>query len=535
MRRWAPWLLLGVGAALRLGYYLSRPSLSIDETMTSLEIGARSFAGLLHPLAYAQTAPPLFLWMVKSCTLIGGMNEYALRIVPLAAGFAVPFVVWHVGRQVLDTSGALLAMAIASFAPTLVQYSVIVKPYMTDAVIALVLAGCTLRVIAHPEAIAGWAWLAVGGLVAAFGSIAAPFFLGGVGAALALGIRPIKGATSGRLAALVLGWGAVYMALYSSLYRPVATSEYMQRFWGGAFPTPTRWAGWELVGRAVIQSLVDRPLPPWVPLPMTALLAAGFVVLARRGGRATAAVFGTPLLAILGASLLHRYPLSARVLVGVTPTVVLCCAAGLVAIGSWYRPLGGAISILVVLVLALVNVTHPYRTPALRPAIRALTQAAAPADPIYISSGAGPAWAFYTTDWSAPDTGYLRQVREWGGQADAPGFHNRASRGRAVTADDGPGLELRRSGRNEIYGFAAGIQWREVSGLTGGTPDPGWARHESERLRSVGSPVWLLIATAYAGSRAALFAAMDSAGGRVDVDSVVGGVERARVRFERTP
>ncbi len=59
MRRPAIWLLFALGAALRLGLYFSRPSLSIDETMTSLEIGARSFAGLLHPLAYAQTAPPL--------------------------------------------------------------------------------------------------------------------------------------------------------------------------------------------------------------------------------------------------------------------------------------------------------------------------------------------------------------------------------------------------------------------------------------------------------------------------------------------
>jgi hypothetical protein len=238
---------------------------------------------------------------------------------------------------------------------------------------------------------------------------------------------------------------------------------------------------------------------------------------------------------ILAASLLHRYPLSARVLLGVAPTVALCCAAGIVIIGSWNRRLAGGLSVLLVVGLALVNVTHPYRTPALRPAIQALTQAASPIDPIYVSSGAVPAWAFYTTDWSSPDTSYLRRVREWSGVPDAPGFHNQAPRGRAVTDSDGPGLELHRFGRLETYGFAPGIQWREVSGLTGRTPDPGWAPHEATRIQTAGSSVWLLLANAYVGSRTGLLAAVDSVGGRIDSDSVVGGVERTRVRFAGSP
>lgn len=535
MRRLAPWILLAAGAALRLGLYVSRPSLSIDEAMTSLEIGARSVVGLLHPLAYAQTAPPLFLWAVKVCTLFGGMNEYALRIVPLLAGLAVPLLVWRVGRRVLDSSGALLALAVAACAPTLVHYSVIVKPYMTDAAIALVLADRALGVLARPEDRATWGWLAFAGFVATLGSIPAAFLLGGVAAAIALGLQPIKGVPAVRLVALAVVWGGAYLALYLALYRPVATSDYMQRFWSGAFWSPARLAGWQLAGRAVMQSLVDRPAPILVIVVVILALAAGFAVLARRGGRAIAALFGAPLFLILGASLLHRYPLSARVLLGVAPSAALCCAAGIAAIGSWNRAIARGASAATVLALVLVNVTHPYRTPALRPAIQDLTRAAAPTDAIYVSSGAVPAWAFYTTDWSSPDTSYLRRVREWAGDPGAAGFHNLAPRGRTVSAGDGPGLTLGRSGRTEIYGFAAGIQWREVSGLTGRTPDPGWAQHEASRIEAAGSTVWLLLATAYADSRTALLAAVDSAGGRVDRDSVAGGVEWARVRFARSP
>ena len=533
MRRRAFWLLFALGATLRLGLYLSRPSLSIDETMTSLEIGARSFAGLLHPLAYEQTAPPLFLWGVKLCILIGGMNEYALRVVPLIAGLLVPYLVWRVGLRVLEPAAALLATGIADAAPTLVQYSVIAKPYMTDAVIALVLAECTLRVLDHPEERGAWAWLGMAGIAAALGSIAAPFLLGGVGVAVFVGLKPRTAGGTGLLAALVGVWGVVFVLLYQSLYRPVATSTYMQVFWSGAFLSPLHIAGWELAGRAVIQSLVTRPIPALVIPPVILVLVLGFTVLARRGGRAPAALLGIPVLAVLIASPLHRYPLSARVLLGVAPTFALCAAAGLAALSRGQRIVGWGFGALVVALLGAVNILHPYRTPALRPAIRTIAAAAA-GDPVYISSGAIPAWALYTTDWSSPDTGYLESIRRWGGLPDAPGFHNLAPRGRAVMETDG-GSDVRRLGRVEILGLAPGIQWREVVGLSGRSPDAGWAATEADRIKQCGPTVWLLLATAYAGTRDSLFAALGIAGGRIEVDTVVGGVERSRVGFAGPP
>ena len=170
MRRPAVWLLLALGAALRLGLYFSRPSLSIDETMTSLEIGVRSFGGLLHVLDYAQTAPPLFLWAVKLCTLIGGMNEFALRAVPLVLGLLVPLYVWRVARRLMPEPFALTAVAFSAVTPALIEYSLTVKPYVGDAFFALLLIDLTLDVLEHPEASGPWWRLAVGGCVAVFSS-----------------------------------------------------------------------------------------------------------------------------------------------------------------------------------------------------------------------------------------------------------------------------------------------------------------------------------------------------------------------------
>ncbi|HEX4634102.1 MAG TPA: hypothetical protein VH163_09725, partial [Gemmatimonadales bacterium] len=55
--------ILVIGAVARLVPYFRRPSLSIDEAMLSLSIASRSLAGLVHPLDYGQTAPPLYLWL----------------------------------------------------------------------------------------------------------------------------------------------------------------------------------------------------------------------------------------------------------------------------------------------------------------------------------------------------------------------------------------------------------------------------------------------------------------------------------------
>jgi hypothetical protein len=520
-------LILVLGAALRLALYLTRPSYSIDETMLGLEIGTRSFARLLHPLDYAQTGPPLFLWGTKLVATVAGMSEYALRAIPLMAGLLLPFLVWRVGRRVVGDDVALVAAAIAALAPTLVQYSVIVKPYITDAVVALALYDSALTVLERPSARVPWVWLAMVGLLAVAGSVPAPILLSGVAAALFLGAPAARWRLLGCLAL----WSAAFVPLYLRLYRPVAASDYMQRFWGASFFTPVHWSGWLLAGRSVVQSLVARPAPVGLVLPIVGLVAGGYWTVARARRRGIAALLAVPVLAVLVASALQRYPLSARLLLGIVPTLILCCAAGVAAVTRWRAVVGLGLGTVTLLALAAVDVTHPYRTPALRPAVLDVARAAA-GEPVYISSGALPAWALYTTDWSAPDTGYLRRVRDWAGQPDAAAFPNAASRRRAVGLTEGDALVERRLGRVEILGLAPGIQWREVTGLSGTAPDSGWAAREATRIREAAAPeVWLILANAYATSTATLVGTLEAQGGIRDRQSLAGGVHVYRFRF----
>ncbi len=535
-RQLLPAAIVMLGAAVRLAFYLSRPSLTIDETTLSLDLGIRSFAQLLHPLASLQTGPVLFLWGVKACIAVGGMNEYTLRLIPLVAGILVPYLVWRVARRILTESGggATIAGALAAFAPALIQYSVTVKPYITDALIALLLVQCTLDLLDRADARA-WLRLGLAGLAAVLGSIPAPFLLAGVVAAALFGVRPLSSRALWWLAACLGVWGAAFLPLYVRLYRPVAASAYMHQFWGPSFFAPGRPEGWWNLGRAVVLSLVGRPAPAAVIVPVAALVAVGLWKLLRRVPRAVGALVGGPLLILLVASSLQRYPLAARLLIVAVPTFAWSLAALSTSAVLQRARVRWAFGAVAVLGLIGVNVTHPYRPAGTRQAADSIIRLVAVGEPIYVASGGIPAWAFYTTDWASPDTSYLQWIERWAGQPGAAAFHNSPPRGNPVGPSEGAELATTRDGRVELLGLAPGIQWQEGRGF--GSPvvaDTGWATREAARIRAAAAPTaWVLVANPYPTTVQALYAALEQVGGTREAEAAVGGVRLVRVRFGR--
>lgn len=528
MRRSAPWLILALGAALRLALYFSRPSLSIDETMTSLEIGRRSFTGLLHVLDSLQTAPPLFLWAVKLCTMIGGMTEYTLRAVPLALGSLVLFYIWRVGRRLLPEPFALMVLLLAAVTPTLIQYSVTVKPYIGDAFFALLLVDLTLDVLQRPAAPGPWWRLAAGGWVAVLMSAPAPFYLAGVFVAL---LR--TGVPRWLPVACVTLWAITLAPLYVFLYRPVAVSAYMQQFWGMSFFSPLAGSGWFHAGAALLQSLDARPAALPAILAASVLLVYGCWAWSHRS-RPVPALCGLPGLAVLVASLAHRYPLSGRLLIFFVPTLLLYVAAAIESVSARYRAAGWILGTLVAVLLAGIDVTHPYRTPATRTATAELERLLGPGEPAYVTSSGSLAWGFYTTDWRVPDTAFLSSLARMAGVPNTPGYHNSASRGHPVGAAEGDDLVLSRRGSLVLLGLAPGTQWRDGVGYGGSVrPDSGWAQRESDRIRAAASPtIWVLEANPYPATvQQALTDAIKHGGATVDTSLVVGGVRLTRYRF----
>lgn len=523
----SPGLLLGVvlgaGAALRLWTYLRNPSLSFDETMLSLNVVSRSFLGLLRPLDYAQTAPVLYLWLTKLAVLIGGVNEYALRALPLIAGLVLPYATWRLARQLVPASAALLAAAFVALAPGLVQYAGIVKPYGVDALVTVVVIELCLHLRADLDSTPQWLTLLAAGVVAIALSTPALFVLAAIGGILFIEWLPRRDTRTGMwLAALAVTWLGLFGVLYATVYRAAATSAFMQEFWTADFLTPSAFVlgarAWRILRDSFLTAFLLRPSPLIPVLCFWAVAGTGLAWLALRRRWTTLALVLGPIAITAAASAFRRYPFSWRLLQFAMPLVALWLAAGFAAAlerwNSGRRVMWSAAGVMLLALLG-VNVTHPYREPPVRELIAKLTTRAASSDPVYVFVGSIPAWAFYATDWSSADTARLTAFA-----------HTRHAPNDAIA------LEYR--GRTELVGRSAGIEWSPGVGPSQSRPDTGWASGEAARIQVVTHGViWLIFTQSYRTEVPDLLAAVRARGGVTELADERPGASLYRVRFTR--
>jgi hypothetical protein len=524
---------LTTGALFRVVAFLGRPSLGLDEARLALNIGAGSFRRLLHPLAYDQAAPPLFLWAEKLAMMIGGPNEYGLRALPFIAGLLIPIVTYLLALRIAGRGVAVFAASLTALSPSLVQYSVQLKPYETDALVCvgLLLAAC---VEARRRAVGGpGPWTTAIGAIAVWVSVTAPFVL----VAIAVAFWPPSRGRRRAMAATLACWGISFAIAYWWIYRSAAANPYLGWFWGDRLLTiwiPGFWGrAYGSVREVLFASFVadmfevgGTPLAQGFVLVTVsftgalAVLGAYYLVRTRSSG---AVLIAGPLAAVMLASLLGVYPIAARLTLFGVPLLMTLTAIGFEQAGgvrSKVRLALGATMALIFLagqVRNVVRADEPYRAGHVRPAVEFLERTIRPGEPIYVESATLPAWTFYTTDWARPDTVRLaRMARE--GSSGGRAFENGPPRGRPV-ADDG--VEL-------VFPFGPGV---ELLGIGDGGPfkegdrprppsDPGWAESEARRIRAAARPTAWLITTSMLPAHWRLDAALRSLSA-VRVDSMV--------------
>jgi hypothetical protein len=509
---------LAIGIAMRAVLYFSRPSLLLDEVRLSLNVAARSWGGLLQPLDYDQTAPPLFLWAERAATVLGGVNEYSLRAIPFLASVALLPLVYALARKAITEGGAVLAVAIASLSPLFLQYTRQVKPYGVDAVVAVCLMVWAFDWARAPQDSGRARRLLLAGIVAVWLSASALFVLVGIGVALAFASPPARPRTA-TLYPIVGAWLMSFGAAYWWIYRPAAVTPYMQQFWSGSLVSGWKPGAWwrlwhgarEIVWQTFVGGTTEPPLRPLDDVLMSIgtlafllLGAAGLRRLAREAGFLPCALLCVPALAALVASLGGQYPLAARLVLFAVPALVIAVAAGWLGVIGAVRPerraplaaLAGACLLAPPLRLDLALVTHPTGYEHLRPAIREFERRSAPGDPIYVFAASVPAWTFYTTDWNAPDTSRLARMARLASSG-GPAFENSPPRERAIGLE-GDSLVYPFRGGREIIGLYHGAQDRHATGLVQRAPDTNWTANEARRIRDAAAPtVWVIMSHTY--------------------------------------
>jgi hypothetical protein len=420
--------------AARTAHFFANRSLWLDETMLALNIGERSFVGLLDPLAFNQVAPLGFLWLEKLSVTVLGVSEMALRVFPLIAAIVALFLFAVLARRLLTPYAALVAILLFALSTSQVYFAAEVKQYSFD-----VLCAVLIILLAHHAAGAGGdrggsvassvgsrgnrlMALAVAGAVGVWFSHPLIFALPAALAYVVIdrrraGTHRADSASRGPLLIAAV-WAGSFALAYVLTASDASQGALMQRFWAEGFmPLPPKSAAeWAWFGQAfgdLIRNTYDfteriGPTRAVADVLGGIFLLVGLVYLAT-ARRPVLVLLGTPIALALLAAALSVYPFRGRLIQFLVPSSILLIAFGiesawglgaqratgwLAAISRTSAAMAAAICVLSSIVL-FGWLGAPYREES-RPVFQYVAERSRADDELYLHSGARHAFQYYS-------------------------------------------------------------------------------------------------------------------------------------------
>ena len=409
-RSFAGWLLVLLpvaGAALRLWQYAGSASFWLDEVWLATNVVERSWPELLSgSLGFHQLAPPGFLALSKLVTLRIASADWALRLLPLVCGLAVPALGYPVARVVFRGTAARAAfLGALAFSPALVYYASEFKQYSGDVLVTVALVGLGLRV--RPDG-HGLLALALGGILAPWFSYAAVFVLFGVGVTLvaetARGRRSLV-----PLARVGFAWLASFTLLFTTSLGTWTRDEFMVSFWSAGFaPLSGELPAWLVESTLGLTHLAflhagasgADAAPTWYGMPVVLLSVAVLAGLAGLGrcSRRLQVSIALVLAMTLVLSAARLYPLRGRMILFLVPVVHLAAAS----VVEWLarrdgtrRSAGALATVLVLVPLGVSLASYPSAHAGTEGALRFLAARWEPGDTLALDAWSDPALRFY--------------------------------------------------------------------------------------------------------------------------------------------
>jgi hypothetical protein len=394
---WA-WMIVALGAALRIGRFCAFRSLWLDELFLTHSILNRGLWNLIsQSLDYWQAAPPGFLVLEKLSVLVFGSGEKALRLVSLVAGLASLPLFYFVVKRILNPRAGIIALAFFATLGPLIYYSSEAKPYGGDVAVALAIALVILRFVENPS-ISRAKWLAgisVGGVLCSFPAI---FVLAGMG----LGAMPMIRWPDVKRLAIALSAPAAVFIIEQLLLRHVLHDPEVHRqlviYWTQRDAFMPLWPIWWPASALI--AICQSPGAMWLDYPGAAFCAfgVGAAVALRRRGKFLLVL--APFLMMLLAAALRQYPMADRLALFFVPVILLGIGAGLDALCGNFA---SVIAMLLILCVTLVPsglrsieyFFHPPGREETRQTYRWIAEHWQPGDGIYLSHYATPSYEFY--------------------------------------------------------------------------------------------------------------------------------------------
>ncbi len=381
---------IGLGIALRLLAYARNPDVWQDEAALLVNVLERGYRELLGPLAFHETAPPLFLYIERWIALNVTDSTWAMRLLPLTASCAALVAMIPMTRVVRPRM-APIALLLVACSVKLVDHAVEAKPYSLDALFAAgvgsffvstrrwrVSTRAALLAIAAPFVI----WVSYPGV----------FLVAAAAGALLIDRRARTREWWFSFAALAIAVGgsvALLVALPVQAQRTATILEYWQR----AFPSaldPFTLVIWSVRSSIGVADYCFRPFGGVLVVP----IVIGAFELIRRGERALALLLIGPLALAAIAGVAREYPFGGfRVMMFALPALAVLAAEGLGAMLSripnqlpLMRVSVMAIALMPPLVLSGRNVVWPSKRPDTAAATAVVLAARRPGEPVAASA-----------------------------------------------------------------------------------------------------------------------------------------------------
>ena len=313
---------------LILFVFFSNRSLFLDSLNLARNIAEGSFSDLCIPLNYEQSAPILFLFISKAITIVLGISEYTLRLLPLLAGLGCLFLFGNVLDRLLKSHYVILGILWLGTHATFLRYATEFKQYMSDAFISILLIWLALRIdeINNKNLVV----IALIGSVGIWTSMPAIFGLLGI---LAFYFHIHHKQNKSKLPIYILFiWFAInFVFEYFLILKPAIQSDQMQNFHQNYFLQGTFWNfdslkhDFGLVISTIRLSVGKSGLTIGLAILLICYSVYSFI----RRRKSIGLLIVIPILAVFGASLIGKYSLVERLMIFTMPLIFLLILIGL--------------------------------------------------------------------------------------------------------------------------------------------------------------------------------------------------------------